>query len=132
MLVSVAAGLLLVGAAGLGYLWWDTADELARTRTDLQAQVEELAGTVESRDSELDRLSEQLQQTRDDLASAQTQLEGTENMVALLEDQQDVIRECIVQAGEVSLAIENGQTPSQAELDAVDEACAEAGEILDL
>jgi outer membrane murein-binding lipoprotein Lpp len=132
VVLAVVAGLLLAGAGVIGYLWWTTATELDATRTDLQAQVEELTGTVDARDSEIDQLGQLLQQARDELAEAQTALEGTENMVELLEEQQGVIRECIVGAGELNEAIESGQTPSEADLEAVDEACEAAGQILGL
>jgi septal ring factor EnvC (AmiA/AmiB activator) len=132
VVLSVVAGLLLAGAGVLGYLWWDTSSELDQTRTDLQGQVDELTGTVESRDSEVDQLDAQLQRARDDLSAAQTDLEGTENMIDLLEEQQDVVRECLLLAAEINRTFENGQTPSDAELQAADDACEETGRILGL
>lgn len=130
MVVSVLAALLFAGGGVLGYLWWTAYTELEQTRTDLQAQVDDLAGTVEARDSEIDRLGGDLQQARDQLADAETELEGTENLVQLLEEQQDTIRQCILLASEINETIEGGGTPSQAQLDEADAACDEANQIL--
>jgi hypothetical protein len=116
VVLSVVAALLFAGWGVMGYLWWTT-------HTELRGQVDDLTGAVGARDAEVDRLSEDLRQTRDRLA-------GTEDMVQLLEEQQDVIRECIVLASQVNDMIESGGTPSQEELDEVRAACDEADEIL--
>lgn len=129
-LVSVLAVVLLAAGGGLGYLWWTTQHELDQTRTDLQGQVDDLTGTVASRDAEIDRLSNDLQENRDRLSEAETDLAGTENMVELLEEQQDTIRRCIVLSGEVNETFANGGTPSQAQLDEVETTCSEADLIL--
>lgn len=130
VLVSVLAVVLLAAGGGLGYLWWTTQSELDQTRTDLQGQVDDLTGAVESRNAEIERLTRDLQETQDRLTEAETDLAGTENMVELLEEQQDTIRQCIVLSGEVNDVFAGGGTPTQAQLDEVETTCSEADRIL--
>lgn len=131
VILSVLAGLLLVGGGLMTYLWLDTAGELDDTRTDLTSQINELSGTVEARDGEIDRLGIELRETEDALTDAQTQLEGTGNRVEQLEEDQDTIRECIFLLGEANAALEDeNEARADSLLEAAEPICDEADRIL--
>jgi flagellar basal body-associated protein FliL len=132
VIVSILAVVLLGVGGVMGYLWWDTSTELDDTRAELSAEIEELNSTVDARDDEIARLGDELQETRDSLSDAETQLEGTENMVELLEEQQDIVRDCILLSAEINIIIEDGDTPPSSLLDAHEEVCGEALDILGL
>jgi chromosome segregation ATPase len=127
VIVSVIAGLLLVGGGVMAYLWVSTASELDDTRADLTGQIDELNTTVADRDGEIDQLSDELQRTQDELSDAQTALEGTENQVDVLEGQQDQLRECLTLVAEAQAAADAGdQEASNALLAESEPICDEA------
>jgi septal ring factor EnvC (AmiA/AmiB activator) len=131
VITSVLAALLLVVSGVMGYLWWDTSNELDQTRSDLNAQIDELNATVDARDGEIDRLSDELEETQDALADAEIELEGTSNMVDSLEEDKDIIRECILLLNEVYVAIEDGDLDRAERLDReAEDVCAEADRAL--
>jgi septal ring factor EnvC (AmiA/AmiB activator) len=131
VILSVVAGLLLVAGGLMTFLWLDTSGELDDTRADLTAQISELNDTVAARDGEIDRLGGELQETQDSLTDAETRLEGTENTVEELEDNQDTIRECILLLGAANAALEEGDDAEAAALaDQAEPICEEADRIL--
>jgi uncharacterized protein HemX len=125
VILSVVTGLLLVGGGVMTFLWLSTASELDDTRADLTSRIDELTTTVGARDGEIDQLGGDLQETQDALTDAETQLEGTENMVDQLEENQDTIRNCILLLGEANTALEDGDE------DAAEDFLAEAEPICD-
>jgi uncharacterized protein HemX len=130
VIVSVAAGLLLVGGGVMTYLWTSTTSELDETRADLSGQIGELSDTVAARDGEIDRLGDELQQTQDELSDAQTALEGTENQVDQLEEDKDTIRRCFALINEIISLEEAGDPIPPALADDADTTCAEADRAL--
>jgi hypothetical protein len=131
LIVMSVVAFLLLGVGGLlGYLWWSTASELDETRADLAAEVSELSDTVDNRDDEIGRLGVELQQTQDALTDAETALEGTENLVEQLEDDQGTIRECFLLIDEILVLEENGDAVPASLREDADETCADANSIL--
>jgi hypothetical protein len=131
VVTSVVAAVALVAAGVLGYLWWDTDRELIETRDQLTAQVGELTQTTADQKEEISGLEHDLQQTRDDLAAAERDLEGARNMVEVLQDEQGVIRRCIALNEEVLDAIFTGNEAAfNAVIDEAEEVCDEADQIL--
>jgi chromosome segregation ATPase len=131
VIASVAAGLLLVVAGVMTFLWLASASELSDTRTDLNGQIAELNNTVATQNGEIDRLGDELQAAQDTLEDAQTDLEGTENQVDELEEQQDQLRECLTLVGEAQAAADAGdQEASDALLQESEPICDAAFEAL--
>jgi cbb3-type cytochrome oxidase maturation protein len=131
VVLSVVVGLLLVAGGLMTFLWLDTSGQLDDTRADLTSQVDELNDTVAARDGEVDRLGTELQEAQDSLTDAETQLEGTENTVDELEENQDTIRECILLLGAANVALEEGDEAEADALEAQAEPiCEEADRIL--
>jgi uncharacterized protein HemX len=131
VLTSAAAAVALAAAGGFGYLWWDTDRELTETRVDLTAQVAELTETTDAQTETIGQLEGDLQRTRDDLAAAERDLQGAQNMVELLQDEQSVIRRCVALNNEVLEAIFTGNEAAfDAAIDEMEEVCDEADQIL--
>jgi uncharacterized protein HemX len=131
VIISVVAGLLLVVGVVMTYLWVDTASELSDTRADLRGQVDELNNTVAEQDGEIDRLGDDLQTAQDELSDAETALEGTDNQVEQLEEEQDQLRDCLTLVGQAQEAQDAGdQAASDALLAESEPICDEAFEAL--
>lgn len=131
VVVAVIAGLALVGSGVLGFLWWDTDRELTETRDRLTSEVELLTGQSADQQEEISSLERELQHSADELAITQRDLEGAQNRVDQLRDEQGVIRRCVALNAEVVDAIlSDDQAAFDAVVDEAEEVCDEADSIL--
>jgi hypothetical protein len=130
-LVSVVAAVGLVASGVFGYLWWDRQRTLDDTRAQLTAEMADLRETADQREGEIDRLLRELQGAADETAAVVQALEGAQNMVELLRDEQGVIRRCLALNAEmIDAIVTNNQAAFEAVVDEAEEVCGQASEIL--